>query len=230
MENQRKTSFGTAFLNGLFFENPVLSLFLGLSVAVLATGTFENALVMSLLIFIDLLVTVCLVSAFRNLLSKTGAFLMAALLSAGIASIASYVLYAFFPSIMVAGYFPYANTLILAFAPFVATSSLVFTKAADALNRRFLESFADALGSGLGYLLALCLVGLLREITGTGELTFTVEGVGQYYVTIFHGGVSLLGGLFGGYLYLGLIAGLHGTIVAALNRHKKTADVLQEVK
>ena len=54
--------------------------------------------------------------------------------------------------------------LIVVFAIIISRLELFASK------ERLIPSFFDGLGMGLGFLFGLCLIGAIRELTGTGEL------------------------------------------------------------
>lgn len=208
----------TIFIEGLYMKNPVLGLFLGLSVAVLATTTLFNAVVVSLLVLVILIVGEFVVSLFRKHLNSFFASLIFVFIAASISTIASFLLGAYYPSIGLESYADFSNTLVTGLVPFIASSSIYVFNAKEALEYNPGQAFVDSFASGLGFLFALALIAFFREILATGELCFTLPSGVQSYVHLFDFTLPILGQPFGGLLFTGLFSGLHGCIV---NRIKK---------
>ncbi|MFA6624835.1 MAG: Rnf-Nqr domain containing protein [Bacilli bacterium] len=221
MKNTKK-SFGQSFLTGLFFKNPAFSLYLGLAVAVLGTTMLENAFVIGILVLVNLVICNVLVSLLRKNLSKAEALVLTAILSAGLVTFEMILLKAFFPAIADSEAL-YKNTLVITFIPFLATSSLVLAKSEQALSNDPLTSLADSLGSGIGYLLALLLIALFREVLATGEISFTTGENVQLVIHLFDIKMSAFGKAFGGFFFLGIFAGLHNLILTKVEVCKTKA-------
>ncbi|MDY6064417.1 MAG: Rnf-Nqr domain containing protein, partial [Candidatus Enterosoma sp.] len=94
MEN--KKGFLRSFVDGLFFNNPVLSLFLGLTLAVIATARVQVALAIGAIVVLVLLITNLILSLLRKDLSKVTAAVVAAIISAGLSTIAMILVGKFF--------------------------------------------------------------------------------------------------------------------------------------
>jgi len=221
MKNTKK-SFGQSFLTGLFFKNPAFSLYLGLAVAVLGTTMLENAFVIGILVLVNLVICNVLVSLLRKNLSKAEALVLTAILSAGLVTFEMILLKAFFPAIADSEAL-YKNTLVITFIPFLATSSLVLAKSEQALSNDPLTSLADSLCSGIGYLLALLLIALFREVLATGEISFTTGENVQLVIHLFDIKMSAFGKAFGGFFFLGIFAGLHNLILTKVEVCKTKA-------
>jgi len=232
MENEKKPSFGKTFLDALYVKNPVFSLFLGLTIALLATNRLQTAFIVGLIVFVDLLLTESIVSLLRNHLGKAGAYLLSSALSAGFATLGGILV----SNTM--GYLIDAKTasdslveILTVLVPFAATSSLVLAKSEDALTRPFALTLADSLGSGLGYLLALLVLALFREFLATGGVTFIGPDRLSYGPMLKNfPKISLLAKPFGGFLFAGLFSGIHGSIVLGIRKHQEKRLSAQEGK
>ncbi|MDY2895665.1 MAG: Rnf-Nqr domain containing protein, partial [Candidatus Enterosoma sp.] len=75
---ESKKGFLRSFVDGLFFNNPVLSLFLGLTIAVIATARVQAALAIGAIVVLVLLITNLILSLLRKNLSKVTAAVVAA--------------------------------------------------------------------------------------------------------------------------------------------------------
>lgn len=228
MENENKKSFGKIFLDGLYLNNPVLSLFLGLTLAILATTYTQEALIIGILVFINLFLTELLVSLFRKSLTKEGAYIFAAVLAAGFSAMEGILIENEFANLLSTdlGY----SWAIYTFVPFLATTSIVLKKSEEALSRPLSDTIADSLGSGLGYLLALVLIALCREILFTGAITFNGFDGETYGPILWDSSdfkISVMGKVFGGFFFTGLFSGIHGAIVNHIHKKESVAPATE---
>ena len=219
MENtENKKSFLKSFLDGLYFKNPLLSLFLGLTLAVLATNRLQTSLMIGLIVIITMFITLSVISLLRKHLDKVTATIAAAIISAGLASIFAMLIDSLLPGLMNAEESKY-KLVLFTVIPFVSTTSLVLAKSEECLSRSYSETVADVLGSGLGYVLALALIAVIREILSTGAITF-VDNAGKLYGPILFksGYIKMFADPFGGLLFVGLFAGIHGTVLHLISK------------
>ena len=218
MEN--KKGFLRSFVDGLFFNNPVLSLFLGLTLAVIATARVQAALAIGAIVVLVLLITNLILSLLRKNLSKVTAAVVAAIISAGLSTIAMILVGKFFGFLTQAEPTKYSIAL-LPIIPFVAVTSLVVQKSEDILSRDFTDTLGDTLGSALGFFLVLVLISLIREVLASGAITFvkadaTVAQLALWDVSKFK--IGLMGNTFGGLLLVGLFSGLHLAIISFIKK------------
>lgn len=223
MEN--KKGFLRSFVDGLFFNNPVLSLFLGLTLAVIATARVQAALAIGAIVVLVLLITNLILSLLRKNLSKVTAAVVAAIISAGLSTIAMILVGKFFGFLTQAELTKYAIAL-LPIIPFVAVTSLVVQKSEDILSRDFTDTLGDTLGSALGFFLVLVLISLIREVLASGAITFvkadtTVAQLALWDASKFK--IGMMSNTFGGLLLVGLFSGLHLAIISFIKKpaHKE---------
>jgi electron transport complex protein RnfE len=225
MENEN-ISFGKAFLNGLFFKNPLLTLYLGLTLAIIATTRVEIAFFVAVIALIDIFCTQLIVSLLRKQLTKISAFILAAIISAGIATIFTILIDNLLPGLVTPaeGYDQFA-VVLYSVVPFVATTSLVLGKTEDTLSQKTSTTIADSLGSGLGFLLALVILAVIREILATGAISFVTNSGNVFGPVLFKKApAALFAKPFGGFLLAGLFCGLHGTILACINKKQEKKE------
>lgn len=222
MENtMNKRGFFKSFFDGLYLRNPVLSLCLGLTLAVLVTNKLDNALILSAIVVVVMVLTNLLISALRKLIDKVGAIMLAVLFSAGIASLLYLLLDRGVPG-MDGIFMENYSSLLIAVVPFVATTSAVIVKSQEVIDRPFLDTLGDTLGSAIGFAFALCLIAFCREALSTGALSFSFNYENPLVVTLWDAKVfklGLMGEAFGGFLVTGLLCGLHMSIVYLI-QHK----------
>jgi Na+-translocating ferredoxin:NAD+ oxidoreductase subunit E len=150
------------FLRGLWEENPVFVMLLGLCPALAVTNSAVNAIGMGGATTFVLLGSSALVSLLRNVIPKQ-------------VRIASYiVIIATFVTIV--DYAIHAVSLELynalgAFIQLIVVNCVILGRAESfASKHRISKSLVNALGQGVGFTFALLCVGSVREILGSGTL------------------------------------------------------------
>jgi len=199
-ENQ--TSVGRSFLAGLWDENPVLRLILGMCPTLAVTTSLQAALTMGASVIFVLICSNVVVSAMRNLLKPHLRILMFTLTIAAFVTIADLFLKAYQPE-MSAKLGPYI--------PLIIVNCIIICRAeACASKNGLLVSLADAIGMGLGFTGALAVLAIIRELLATGQIVFIF---GRSFTLIRLPDVPLfrMAGMampVGAFLMLGLMLGL----------------------
>jgi len=145
---------------GIIKENPVLVLVLGLCPALAVSTQAENAIGMGLATTFVLLGSNIVISLLRNIIP-------------GRTRIPCYiVLIASFTVLAKMAIEAYAYTLYQSlgiFLPLIAVNCIIFARAEMFANRNnAVDSILDAIGSGVGFTLALLAIASIREILGSG--------------------------------------------------------------
>ena len=153
-------------MNGIIKENPTFVLLLGMCPTLGTTSSALNGMSMGLATTFVLFCSNVVISMLKNLIPDM------VRIPAFIVVIASFVtalqmcMQAFVPDI-------YA-TLGL-FIPLIVVNCIILGRAeAFASKNKVIPSFFDGLGMGLGFTIALTLLGAVREILGTGKI-FGIE-------------------------------------------------------
>ena len=153
-------------MNGIINENPTFVLLLGMCPTLGTTSSALNGMSMGLATTFVLFCSNVVISLLKNLIPDM------VRIPAFIVVIASFVtalqmcMQAFVPDI-------YA-TLGL-FIPLIVVNCIILGRAeAFASKNKVVPSFFDGLGMGLGFTIALTLLGAVREILGTGKI-FGIE-------------------------------------------------------
>ena len=153
-------------MNGIIKENPTVVLLLGMCPTLGTTSSALNGMSMGLATTFVLFCSNVVISLLKNLIPDM------VRIPAFIVVIASFVtalqmcMQAFVPDI-------YA-TLGL-FIPLIVVNCIILGRAeAFASKNKVVPSFFDGLGMGLGFTIALTLLGAVREILGTGKI-FGIE-------------------------------------------------------
>ena len=161
-----KTNYKKIALDGLVKENPVLKLVLGTCPTLALTTAAMNGVGMGLAVTFVLICSNVLVSLLRNIIPSKVRIPAFVLIIATFVTMTRQLLYKFLPSLYdsLGIYLPLivVNCVILARAESFASKNIV------------LASFADGLFMGLGFTLALTIMGAFREILGAGAI-FGVE-------------------------------------------------------
>ena len=186
-----------AFWYGIFKNNPTFRLVLGLCPTLAVTTSLENALGMGLAASFVLVCSNGLVSALRKAIPS------AVHIPCYIVIIATFVTAV---DLLMQAYLPALSESLGIFIPLIVVNCVILGRAeAFASRNGVIDSFADGLGSGIGFTLALALVAAVREICGAGTLTIwgdlAVKGLNPGPVTL-----AILPA--GGFITLGLLLAL----------------------
>ena len=148
-------------LNGLLAENPVFRLALSLCPAVAVTNTVLNGLIMGVAVLAVQVLSSLTVTLTRRWIHPRVRIPLYTIIIAVWVSVIDMTLAAYAPAV-------YAQVglyvkLIVAFAIIISRLEVF------ASRQRFAPSLWDALGMGLGFLVALVLIATLREVLGNGS-------------------------------------------------------------
>ena len=152
-----------AFWYGIFKNNPTFRLVLGLCPTLAVTTSLENALGMGLAATFVLICSNVLVSALRKVIPS------AVHIPCYIVIIATFVTAI---DLLMQAYLPELSKSLGIFIPLIVVNCIILGRAeAFACKNNVIDSFADGLGAGIGFTLALSLIAAVREIGGAGTLT-----------------------------------------------------------
>ncbi len=151
------------FTNGIVRENPVFRLVLGMCPTLAVTTSLENGLGMGVASTFVLLGSNSVVSLLRNLIPAKVRIPCFIVVIATFVTIIELLLKAYAPAL--------SDNLGL-FIPLIVVNCIILGRAeAFAAKNRLARGIADALGMGIGFTLALMLIGACRELAGGGTLT-----------------------------------------------------------
>jgi len=156
----RKTTPSQDFVRGIWKENPVLIQMLGLCPALAVTNTVKNALAMSAATFFVLCCSSVLISLFKRFIPNE------VRISSYILVIATFVTVA---DMMLQAYAPVQHKDLGAFIALIVVNCMILGRqeAFSSKNNVF-RSLLDAIGVGIGFTIALVMMGGFREILGVG--------------------------------------------------------------
>ena len=157
------------FWSGLGQNNPVFVQMLGLCPALAVSNSVTNGLAMGVATLFVLVCSSFLISAVRNYIANEVRLTSYILIIATFVTVADMVLAAGFPEI---------SKALGPFIPLIVVNCIILGRAeAFAGKVGPLRAVADAIGMGLGFMLALLMVSAFRELLGSGSLLgFNVLG------------------------------------------------------
>ena len=193
-----KPALGETFAAGLWKENPVLRLLLGMCPTLAVTAAVKPALTMGCSVIFVLICSNIVVSLMRNLLKPHLRILMFTLTISTFVTIADLFLKAFIPE-MSAKLGPYI--------PLIIVNCIIICRAeACASKNTLVVSIVDAIGMGIGFTLILCVLAAVRELLATGMIFET-----QVFPAGFVGWLAM-GMPVGAFITLGLLLGLANVV------------------
>jgi electron transport complex protein RnfE len=146
------------FINGIIKENPIFVLLLGMCPTLGVTTSTFNGLGMGLATTFVLVLSNITISSLKNFIPDT------VRIPAFIVLIASFVTIV---DLMMQAYVPDLHSQLGLFIPLIVVNCLVLGRAeAFASKNNIFNSSIDGLGMGLGFTLALTLLGTVRELLG----------------------------------------------------------------
>ncbi len=148
--------------NGLVKENPTFVLMLGMCPTLGTTGSAMTGMSMGLATMGVLICSNMAISAIRRFVPAS------VRIPAYIVVIATFVTLL---QMFMQAYLPALNNLLGIFIPLIVVNCILLGRAeAFASKHSVADSMMDGIGIGLGFTLALTLLGTLREISGTGAI------------------------------------------------------------
>ena len=186
------------FTKGLFKENPVLVLLLGMCPSLATTTSVTNAIGMGLSATAVLICSNIVISLLRKLIPSKVRIAAYIVIIATFVTIVEMLLKAFLPEL--------AESLGV-FIPLIVVNCIILARAeAFASKNNVFQSFLDGAGMGLGFTIALAIIATFREILGAGTwMNFQVMPSSYEPALLF-----ILPA--GGFLSLGIILGIMNLI------------------
>ena len=150
------------FLNGFIKENPTFVLILGMCPTMATTSSALNGLSMGLATAFVLLGSNVVISLLKNIIPDKVRIPAYVVVIATFVTIVEMSMQAYLPAL-------YESRGL--FIPLIVVNCIVLGRAeAFAAKNNVLKSSLDGLGMGLGFSMALTMLGSIREILGTGKI------------------------------------------------------------
>ncbi|HHL40333.1 MAG TPA: RnfABCDGE type electron transport complex subunit E [Deltaproteobacteria bacterium] len=188
-------SLSEEFRKGLWAENPVIKMLLGMCPALAVTNSATNGLAMGLATTFVLFSSSSFVSLIRRLVPRQVRIPTYIIIIAGFVTLADLFLKAQFPVV---------SKALGPYVPLIVVNCLILGRSEFFASKHPLApALADALGMGAGFTGVLVVLGAVREILGSGSL-FGLVLMGEEVFTPWV--VMILPA--GAFLALGLLIGL----------------------
>ena len=202
--------------NGIITENPVFIMALGLCPTFAVTTSAVNAIGMGLSSLVVLMFSNFLISALSGVIPGR------VRLPAEIVVVASLVTIV---QLLIQGFAPSIYTALGIYIPLIVVNCIILGRAeAYALGAKPIPALFDGIGMGLGFTLALLLLGSFRELIGAGSI-FGIKLIPDaYHISIF----VLPPGAF--FVMAFLVAAMQYYQDENLGRKKTNGPSLEEVK
>lgn len=153
---------------GIFKENPVFVIMLGLCPTLGVTTQVINGIGMGLGVIFVLVFSNIFIALLKNFIPNSIRIPAYIVIIAAFVTIVEMVMHAFVPSVY--------NALGI-FLPLIVVNCIILGRAeAFASKNSVLDSFLDGIGMGVGFTLSLTLIAFIREVFGAGTITLIPVG------------------------------------------------------
>jgi len=147
---------------GLLTNNPVLSQLLGMCSTLAITISLFNGLGMGLSVTIILICSNVVISLLRNVIPGKIRIAAYIVIIAGFVTMVDLLMQAFLPDL---------SSSLGVFIPLIVVNCIILGRAEGFASKNgIVASFLDGLGMGIGFTLALFVLGAIRELVGSGSL------------------------------------------------------------
>lgn len=149
-------------INGIIKENPTFVLTLGMCPTLAVTTSAINGVGMGLSTTVVLMFSNMVISMLRNIIPDRARIPGYIVVIASLVTVVQFLL---------EGYVPSVYSALGLYIPLIVVNCIILGRAeAFAAKNTPVNSFFDGLGMGLGFTIALTLIGAFREILGAGQL------------------------------------------------------------
>ena len=206
-----KKSLGQVLFNGIIPENPTFRLVLGTCPTLAVTTSALNGLGMGAAATFVLVCSNVVISLLRRAIPDKVRIPSFIVIICAFVTMVQLIMQAYVPSL-------YESLGI--FIPLIVVNCIILARAeAFASKNGPLASAADGLGMGIGFTLALTLMGAIRELIGSGSV------FGQDILGASSEPMLLIVLASGGFLTFGLLLGVFNLVVRKIEKSKGTKEV-----
>lgn len=150
------------FIKGIFQENPIFFIALGLCPTLAVSTSVHNAIGMGLAATFVLVCSNTIISMIRNFIPDKIRIPCYIVVIAAFVSIVEMVMKAYAPAL---------DRALGVYVPLIVVNCIILGRAeAFASKNPVVASIVDGLGMGLGFTLALLIISVIRETLGSGKL------------------------------------------------------------
>ena len=204
---EHKQTLKSVFFNGLITENPTFRLVLGTCPTMAVTTNATNGIGMGAAATFVLVGSNVVISLLRSFIPDQIRIPAFVVVICTFVTMVEMFMHAFVPSL-------YASLGL--FIPLIVVNCIILARAeAFASKNGVLASAADGVGMGLGFTIAITLIGCIRELLGNGTL-FGASVFGTAFEPML-----LLILPTGGFIVFGLLLGAINLITAGIARRKE---------
>ena len=204
---KEKINLKKVFLNGVIHENPTFRLVLGTCPTLAVTTSAVNGLGMGAAATFVLVGSNIVVSLLRKMIPSNVRIPAFIVIICTFVTMVQLFMQAFLPSL-------YESLGI--FIPLIVVNCIILARAESFASKNpVLASAVDGLGMGAGFTLSLVLIGMIREIIGSGSL-FGIRIMNAGYEPML---IFVLAS--GGFLTFGLLLGIINAVSAHLEKRRE---------
>jgi electron transport complex protein RnfE len=172
MEMKQKPSLFSELTKGLFRENPILIIMLGLCATLACSTNATDALGMGAAFSFVMMGSNVVVALIRKITPNQIRIPVFITVISTFVTIVDYVMKAYLPSL---------SQSLGVFVPLIVVNCIVMGRAeAFASKNGVAASLMDGIGMSIGFTVVITLIGAIRELLGTGTL-FNIRILGAWY-------------------------------------------------
>ena len=150
------------FKNGFIKENPVFGLYLGMCSTLAISSSLDSAVGMSMCVIVVLICSNVIISAMRKIIPDEIRIPVYIVIIASLVTIVQMVVQAYMPELYSA---------LGAFLSLIVVNCIILARAESFASKNGpVASAVDGLGMGLGFTIALTILGAVRELLGAGSI------------------------------------------------------------
>jgi electron transport complex protein RnfE len=208
-------SFGKVLSNGIVRENPTFRLVLGICPTLAVTTAMENGFWMGLAVIFVLTCSNVLVAALRNVIPSKIRIPCFIVIIATFVTIVDLVMHAYMPEMY---------TILGIFIPLIVVNCIILARAEAFASKNTVPlAAADGIGMGIGFTVAVMLIGAIREFLGTGNIVLMGTAL------LGAGGAGFEPAIImilppGAFITYGLVLGALNSLQARADRRRKGAS------
>lgn len=211
MKKLKKGSPVERLWNGIWKENPTFVLMLGMCATLAVTTAALNGLAMGLSTAVVLVFSNLLISLLRKVIPDGVRMPAYIVIVATLVTVVELVMHAYTTDLY--------NSLGI-YIPLIVVNCIILGRAeAYASKSPVISSVFDGLGMGIGFTLALTLIGAVRELLGSGKI-FGFQVLGDWYTPI-----SIFVLAPGAFFVLAIIAAIRNKLIKPKVQENATNEI-----
>jgi len=199
--------------NGVLVNNPTFRLVLGTCPTLAISSSVFNSLGMGLAVTFILICSNVIISALRKVIPNEVRIPAFILIIATFVTVVRMFLYKYVPALY---------TSLGVFLPLIVVNCIILGRAESFASKNpVLDSAADGLFTGLGFTLAITLMGLIREVLGAGSIL-------GYKLWDFS--IDFFGNTAGAFLVYGLMIAGFNALYEKFENNRKRKNYIEEMQ